>query len=107
MSGTATANENGTVAGEIPALNRSFTATGVNGDCTSSFLGPVKPTVNSKLCLHVAKGTDAGTVTGCAGAPVTFTLNVTNLGLLCRYETPSVAGTITTEIHLLLAFRQS
>jgi hypothetical protein len=95
MSGTVTANENGTVSGEIPSLNPNFTGTGVNGDCTSSFLGPIKPTVNSKLCLHVAKGTDTGSVTGCGGV-VTFTLHVTNLGILCKYETNVVSGNITT-----------
>jgi hypothetical protein len=97
MSGTVTANSNGTVAGEIAALNPLFTGTGSGGDCTSNGLGPVKPTVNSKLCLHVAKGTDTGSVTGCAGAPVTFTLDVTNLGLQCKYEKASIAVLITTE----------
>jgi hypothetical protein len=97
MTGTVTANSGGTVAGEILAANTSFTGTGSGGDCTSEGLGPVKPSVNSKLCLHVAKGVDVGTVTGCAGAPVTFTLVITNLfNLTCRYETASVEGKITT-----------
>jgi hypothetical protein len=95
MAGTVTANSNGTVAGEIPAGNGVFTGTATGSDCTSTNLGPVKPTVNSKLCLHVAKGTDTGTVNGCGG-PITFTLNVTNLGLNCRYEAASVSGSITT-----------
>jgi hypothetical protein len=99
MSGTVTANSNGTVAGEILAANTSFTGTATGGDCTSEGLGPVKPTVNSKLCLHVAKGTDVGTVTGCAGAAITFTLNVTNLGIACRYEKASLNAEITTAVN--------
>jgi len=96
MSGTVTANAKGTVAGEILAANTSFTGTATGGDCTSSNLGPVKPTVISKLCLHVEPTTDEGMVTGCGGV-VTFKLDVTNLGITCAYSTASVKGTITTE----------
>jgi len=96
MSGTVTTNSGGAIAGEIAALNPSFTGTATGGDCTSENLGPVKPTVNSKLCLSIAKGTDKGTVTGCAGAAVTFTLAVTNLGINCRYEKSSIEVEITT-----------
>ncbi|HET9676780.1 MAG TPA: hypothetical protein VFP21_04665 [Solirubrobacterales bacterium] len=95
IPGTVTANSNGTVAGEILAGKPVFTGTGAGEDCTSP-LGDTKPTVNSKLCLHVAKGTDAGTVTGCAGASVTFSLNVTPLGITCTYSAASIGGTITT-----------
>ncbi|HET9677611.1 MAG TPA: hypothetical protein VFP21_08925 [Solirubrobacterales bacterium] len=103
IPGTLTTNSGGAVAGEIAAGAPSFTGTGTSSDCTSP-LGSVKPTVNSKLCLSVAKGTDAGTVDGCKNAsgvvqPITFTLNVTNI-VSCKYETtgtpPQIAGTITT-----------
>jgi hypothetical protein len=101
MTGTVTHNsENevfkGTVSGEIPAGNAVFKGTDEKEDCTSNGLGPVKPTVNSKLCLHIAKGSDTGTVNGCSGV-VTFTLDVTKLGLECHYELPAVNGKITTE----------
>ena len=95
MSGTVTANANGTVAAEIAAGNPIFLGT-AGSDCTSSGLGPVKWTVNSKLCFHVAKGTDQGTVTGCAGAAVTFTLSITNIGIECHYEKSSIVVEITT-----------
>ena len=89
MSGTVTKDENGTVADEIPAGNPVFSGTHSTGDCTSA-LGPVKPSVNSKLCLHIPSNTDTGTVTGCGGL-ITFTLNVTGV-VICKYE----GGTITT-----------
>lgn len=94
IPGTLTANSSGTVAGEIAAGAPAFTGTGSGGDCTSP-LGSTKPTVNSKLCLHVAKGTDVGTINGCAGASITFTLAVTNL-VTCTYQAASISGTITT-----------
>jgi hypothetical protein len=96
MSGVVTASANGTIATEIVAGNPSFTGTAVGGDCTSGGLGPFKWTVNSKLCLHVPKGTDIGTVTGCGTAAVTFTLNFTSSGLFCHYEKASIGTEITT-----------
>ena len=101
MSGTLTAN-GGTVAGEILAANTSFSGTAAGGDCTSTNnFGPVTPTVKSKLCLDVAKGTDSGTVNGCVNEkgepqPITFILDVTNFGISCAYQVNSIAGTITT-----------
>jgi len=95
MTGQVTTN-NGTVAAVIPADNGVFTGTATGGDCTSTNLGPVKPTVNSTLCLHVSNS-DLGTITGCDGAVVTFTLFVTNLGLACKYQTGSVSWGVTTE----------
>jgi len=92
MSGTVTANANGTVAVEIPAGNPNFTGTASGGSCTSDQFGTVKWTVNSKLCLHIPKGTDIGTITGCGGASATFTLD----GPSCKYSASSLAGTITT-----------
>ena len=96
ISGTVTADANGTIAAEIAAGNPAFTGIGGGGDCESVGLGAVKPVVNSKLCLHIAKGTDTGTVTGCAGTAVTLTLKVTNFGLECHYERASIAAEITT-----------
>ncbi|HEY6837429.1 MAG TPA: hypothetical protein VI389_01670 [Geobacteraceae bacterium] len=95
MSGTVTTDSNGTIAGEIPVGSATFHGTAVSTDCTSNGLGPVQPTVNSKLCLHVSKS-DTGTVTGCAGAAVTFTLHVTNLGIECKYEKAEIGIEITT-----------
>ncbi|HET9677038.1 MAG TPA: hypothetical protein VFP21_05995 [Solirubrobacterales bacterium] len=95
MVGTLTANANGTVAEEILPANTAFTGTSTGSDCTSTGLGPVKVTVNSRLCLHITKGTDIGSVTGCTGA-VTFSLNITNLGITCHYEKASIGVEITT-----------
>ncbi|HET9676092.1 MAG TPA: hypothetical protein VFP21_01145 [Solirubrobacterales bacterium] len=94
VHGTVTANASGTIAGEIPVGGLSLPGTGTGEDCTSS-LGPVKPTMTTKLCLHIAKGTDIGTMTGCGGV-IKFTLHVTNLGLECKYEAPNISGTIAT-----------
>jgi hypothetical protein len=108
MSGTVKVDENGTILGEIAAGNPVFTGTGTGADCTSEGLGPVKPTVNSKLCLHIPKGTDIGTVDGCkvktivegvekeVTEPITFTLFATNLGLECHYSISSLNAEITT-----------
>jgi hypothetical protein len=100
MSGTVTANSGGTVAGTIPAGNPVFTGTASEGDCTGGLLGAVKPSVNSELCLHIPKGTDTGSVTGCEGKAVTFTLFATNIFLVgptkCLYEKASIAAEITT-----------
>jgi hypothetical protein len=94
IPGTLTTNSGGAVAGEIAAGAPSFAGTGTSGDCTSP-LGSVKPTVNSKLCLSIPKGTDNGSITGCAGASVTFTLTVTGV-VTCSYSVASISGTITT-----------
>jgi hypothetical protein len=96
MAGTVTANANGTFAAEFPAGSISVTGTD-GGDCTSTNLGPVKWTMTSKLCLHVGKGTDTATMTGCSGSPVTTVIDITNLGISCKYEVASVSGIITTE----------
>jgi hypothetical protein len=97
LIGTVTFNSGGTLATETLPANTSFSGTGSGGDCTSEGLGPVKLTVNSKLCLHIAKSIDTGTITGCAGAVVTFTLDITNLfNLNCRYEAVALTGKITT-----------
>ena len=96
MSGTVTADASGTIAAEIAAFNPVIGGTDTGTDCTSSGLGPVKWTVNSRLCLHVPNKTDFGTVTGCAGAPLTFTLNLTNLTTLCHYEKATLGVEITT-----------
>lgn len=95
MSGSVTADSNGTIAPEIPAGNPVFTGIGGGGDCESVGLGTTKPVVNSKLCFHIGNGTDVGTMTGC-GSAVTLTLKVTNLGIECHYERASVAAEITT-----------
>jgi hypothetical protein len=92
--GTVTANSSGTIAGEIPIGGLSLPGTASGGDCTSN-LGPVKPTMTTKMCLHIAKGTDTGTMTGCGG-PIKFALDVTNLGIQCKYLAESITGTIVT-----------
>jgi hypothetical protein len=91
--GTVTANSSGTIAGEIPIGGLSLSGTGPGGDCTSS-LGSAKPTVTSKMCLHIAKGTDTGTMTGC-GEVIRFKLDFTGV-ITCKYEAPSISGTILT-----------
>jgi hypothetical protein len=96
LSGSVTANSSGTFAAEIPAGNPVFTGIGGGGDCESVGLGATKMVMNSKLCLHVPKGTDTGTITGCSGAVVTFTLSATNLGMECRYSRSSLNIEITT-----------
>lgn len=92
-SGTVTADAGGTIAGEIPVGGVVLKGTGAGEDCTSG-LGPFKPTMVSKLCLHLGPGTDAGTMTGCGGS-ITFSLVVTSL-LTCKYTTASISGSITT-----------
>jgi len=96
MVGTILVDKEGTIEATIKADTPTFHGTDKETDCTSNGLGPVRPTVNSELCLHIANKTDFGTVTGCEGKVVTFTLNVTNLGLACRYEKASIGTEITT-----------
>jgi len=93
LNGKVTANTGSTIAGEVAAGAATFTGTGSGGDCTSA-LGDVKPTVNSKLCLHAQSGSDNVTVTGC-GANITFTLSVTG-SISCAYSAASVTGTYQT-----------
>lgn len=92
MSGTVTADSGGTIGGEIPAGNVLFKGTGSGEDCISA-LGDVKPTVNSKLCLHV-NNSDTVTVVGCGGN-VTISVDVTGV-TTCKYVAASVSGEITT-----------
>jgi len=99
ISGTVTVDANGTIAATIAAGTPTFHGTDVSTDCTSNGLGPVHPTVNSELCLHIANKTDFGTITGCEGKVVTFTLNFTNLGIACKYEKASIGTEITTSAN--------
>jgi len=94
VHGTVTANASGTIAGEIPVGGLSLPGTATGEDCTSS-LGPAKPTMTTKLCLHIAKGTDTGTMNGCGGT-IKFALDVTNIGLTCKYQANNISGTIVT-----------
>jgi hypothetical protein len=93
LTGTVTTNSNGTLAGKIPAANALFHNAGSN-PC-SSLLGATTVKVTSELCLHVPKGSDVLTITGCSGV-VTFDL--TAGGITCKYEASSVSGTITTNV---------
>jgi hypothetical protein len=93
VRGTVTANTGTTIAGEIPVGGVELPGTDTGEDCTSS-LGPAKPTMTSKLCLHIAKGTDTGTMTGCGG-PARFSLDVTGL-TTCKYKAETIIGTIAT-----------
>lgn len=99
MSGTVTADVGGTIAGEVPAGSSEF-RNDDGTDCSSNGLGPVTPTLISRLCLHIPVGTDLGTVTGCGG-PVTFRLDVTALGISCAYSAPSIPAEITTGTGLV------
>ena len=92
-SATVTADAGGTIAGEIPVGGIELKGTGAGEDCTSN-LGPFKPTMTSKLCLHINAGTDVGTMTGCGGN-IKFSINFTSVAT-CKYLTASVSGTITT-----------
>ncbi|HWN73317.1 MAG TPA: hypothetical protein VNN15_05875, partial [Solirubrobacterales bacterium] len=87
--GTVTANASGTIAGEIPVGGLKLPGTATGEDCTTNSLGPAKPTMTTKLCLHIAKGTDTGTMTGCGGV-IKFALDLTSLGLTCRYQAPNI-----------------
>jgi hypothetical protein len=102
MTGTVTANSGTSIKGTIPVGSAVFTGTGANGDCTSA-LGNVKVTVNSELCLETVTGSDTVKTTGCGGAPVVFTLEVTGTGP-CKYSTASVLGTyVTGEATILIS----
>lgn len=92
--GTVTANSSGTVSGEISVGGLKLPGTATGEDCTSS-LGPGKPTMTSKLCLHIAKETDTGTMTGCGGV-IRFALDLTSLGVTCKYQASNISGTIAT-----------
>ena len=92
FKGTVTKNSGTKIAGEIPLGSASFSGTGEGGDCTSG-LGPVKPTVTTRLCLETSG--DTVIITGCNGNPVTFTLDVTGL-TECPYSAASVTGTFNT-----------
>ena len=95
LTGIVTQNNGTSIKGEIAAHNGVFTGTGTNNDCTSA-LGSVKVTVTSKLCMETLVGTHNIKVTGCGAAPVTFDLTVTGIASPCRYSTPSVTATFTT-----------
>jgi hypothetical protein len=93
LKGTLTKNSGTKIEGTIPVGSATFTGTGTGGDCTSA-LGSTKVTVNSELCL--ASGTTHNfVVTGCSGAAVVFTLEITGTGP-CKYSTAAVNGTFTT-----------
>jgi hypothetical protein len=103
LQGTVTTNSGGVIKGEIPVGSATFTGTGTGTDCTSA-LGAAAVTVNSKLCLEVAKGTDTVVTNGCTAKnekgevtnePVEFTLTVTGTGP-CKYSTASVSGPLVT-----------
>jgi hypothetical protein len=93
LKGKVTANTGSKIAGEVPKGSTSFHNKG-STECSSAF-GPTIVEVNSALCMETVTGTDNVKVTGCGGAPVTFTLNVTLAGT-CRYSTASVTGTYKT-----------
>ena len=97
LTGELTVNTGTKIAGEIPAGGAVFTGTsGTGTECSSSLFGAATAvTVNSKLCLETITGEDKVKTTGCGGANVTFTLNLTGNGP-CTYETPSVTGTFLT-----------
>ena len=91
VKGTVTKNSEGTVSGEVPVGSATFTNAGGAG--CSSALGATTVTVTSKLCLHIAKGSDTVVTTGCGGN-VVFDLKAA--GVTCKYETASVSGTSST-----------
>ncbi len=96
LKGKVTRDDSGIIEGTIPkgayGVNYTFSSP-PSEDCTSA-LGPVRPTLNSEICLKIANS-DAGTATGCGGN-ISFTLDVTNFGISCTYSTASVANSITT-----------
>jgi hypothetical protein len=97
LTGSVTKNTGTKVEGTIPAKNTDFTGTATGGDCTS-LLGATRVEVNSELCLTTAAApADTFSVTGCAGAPVQFTLEVTGTGK-CKYSTAAVNGSYTTNV---------
>ena len=87
LAGNVTADSGGTVAWEVPVGAASFTNKG--GAACSSALGAATVKVTSKLCLHVAAGSDKVVTTGCSSV-VTF--DITAAGITCKYETASVTS---------------
>lgn len=94
VKGTVTKNNGSTIAGEIPVGGIELKGTGAGEDCTSS-LGAFKPTMTTKLCLTISGGTDTGTMIGCGGSNVKFTVDFTSVAT-CKYQTASISGTIVT-----------
>jgi hypothetical protein len=94
---TAAVRKNSGTKIEATALGTGigFTGTGTGGDCTSA-LGSAKVTVNGEICL-VSEASDTFVINGCEGKSVEFTLEVTGTGP-CRYSTPAVKGSFTTNI---------
>ena len=107
LSGKVTTNSGSSVKGEIPVGSASFTGTsGTGTECSSNLFGaPVVVTVNSKLCLETVAGTHTVKTTGCSGAKVAFTLNLTGNGP-CKYETEKVTGTYETGVPGLVVSKQ-
>jgi hypothetical protein len=93
LDGTVTTNSGGAIAAKVPPGSTQFNGTGKESDCTSA-LGNVSVTVNSELCLSVAKGSDTVVTSGCGGS-IEFTLTVTGTGP-CKYSTASVSGPLVT-----------
>jgi hypothetical protein len=93
LQGTVLTNGSGSISGTIPVGGATFGGTGTSTDCTSA-LGSTSVTVNSELCLSVAKASDTVITDGCGG-PIVFTLTVTGTGP-CKYSTASVNGPLVT-----------
>jgi len=98
MTGEVTTNSGTLIEGDITTA--SFTGTGKEGDCTSSWTGDVKVTIPSlPWCIKSTKTAHQFEVRGgnCpeASRAMTFILDFTS-GFSCRYERSNVTGSFTT-----------
>jgi hypothetical protein len=87
FKGTVAQNSGTSIKIEIPAHSFIFSGTAVGSDCTGpSVLGPMKPTMSSKLCIETVTGTDNVKVTGCGSSPVTLGGSDTRSCFVCIYH---------------------
>lgn len=101
LEGAVTENSGSSFKWNVTAA--SFSGTGTSGDCTSP-LGAIKVTTPSvPWCVSSSKSTDAFEIRGgkCSEAAksLTFSMDVTELGISCNYEKSSVAGSFTTAVE--------
>jgi hypothetical protein len=97
ITGTVTKNSGTKIEGTVLPAGATFKGTGAGEDCTSP-LGSTHVTLVSELCLvSAAAPADSFAVTGCGGAPVVFTLEVTGTGV-CKYSATTINGTYSTGV---------
>jgi hypothetical protein len=103
LVGTITSNPGSNFKGEIPVGGAKFTGTGPVSDCTAA-VGPLRMTMNSKLCFESVIPTDTVVFTGCGG-PITFTLNETGIAQ-CKYRASGLTATFVTGADFTFNFAE-